>query len=88
VVEAIYNRLGNDLRVSLVNGVTARPSESFLNIVEVIPITGAKLVVRDRRVRLATDLDGRELPVRVEEGRSVVTVPRLDQYDLITLEME
>jgi len=88
VVEAIYNRLGNELRVSLVNGGTARPSfGSFINIIEVDPIMGANIVVRDRNVRRAVDLAGRVLPVRTERGRVVVAVPRLDQYDLVSLEL-
>jgi len=89
VVEAIYNQKGNDLRVSLVNGVTARPSLcNCVNIVEVIPIMWMKIVVNDKRVRRAADLDGRELPVRAEKRGAVITVPRLDQYDLISLEVE
>jgi hypothetical protein len=89
VVEAIYNQKGNELRVSLVNGVTARPSLcSCVNIVEVIPIMWTKIVVNDKRVRRAADLDGRELPVRAEKRGVVITVPRLDQYDLISLEVE
>jgi hypothetical protein len=89
VVEAIYNRLGNELRVSLVNGGTARPSSgSFINIVEVDPIMGTNIVVRDRKVRRAVDLAGHMLPVTTERGRVLVTVPHLDQYDLVSLELE
>jgi len=88
VVEAIYNQLGDELRVSLVNGITARPAGgAYVNIVEVIPIMGTRIVLRDRKVRRAVDLSGHELPVIVALGRATVVVPQLDQYDLISLEL-
>jgi hypothetical protein len=98
VVEAVYNQLGSELRIALINSITTRPSggggesvgaeqRGFINIVEVIPIAGTKIRLRDRRVRRAFDLAGRELRVTVEQGTSVVTVPRLDQFDLITLKL-
>jgi hypothetical protein len=48
---------------------------------------GTKIVVRDRKVRRAVDLAGHELVVTREKGRTVIAVPRLEQYDLISLEM-
>jgi hypothetical protein len=88
VVEAIYNQIEGEMRVSLVSATTSRPGTGkHINIVEVLPITGVKLVMRDRRVRRAVDLVGRELVVTTEEGRTVVAVPRLDQYDLISVEV-
>lgn len=96
VVEAIYNQLGSELRVSLISCITGRPSgeggfhqtgwRGFNNIVEVIPIYNVRVVVRGKTVRRATNLAGRELPLTTARGRTVVTVPRLDQYDVITLE--
>jgi hypothetical protein len=97
VVEAIYNQIGSELRVSLINGITGRPSgevsylagwRGFTNIVEVIPIHDVRIVVRGKQVRRATNLASRMLPLTTAQGRTVVTVPRLLQYDLITLELE
>jgi len=87
-VEAIYNQLGDELRISLVNGVTTRPAGegSYTNIVEVIPIDGVKILVRDKKIRRAYDLAGHELPVTAEDKTTVATVPRLGQFDLVTLE--
>jgi len=86
-VEAIYNQLGNELRISLVNGVTTRPAGegAYTNIVEVIPIDGVTIRVRDKTIRRAYDLAGRELPVAAEGKTTVTTVPRLQQYDVATL---
>jgi len=88
VVEAIYNRLGDEIRVSLVNGITTRPTtDGYVNMVEVIPIMGTKIVVRDRKVRRAVDLEGRSLSIDNKGGKATVTVPRLEQYDLISLDL-
>ena len=88
VVESIYNRIGSNLLVSLVNGVTSRPcTGSYINIVEVLPISGIKILVGKNKVNRATDLLGRELVVTTEMGRTVVTVPQLEQYDLISLQL-
>jgi hypothetical protein len=96
VVEAIYNQFGSELRVSLINGITGRPAgegshnlagwRGFNNIVEIIPIYNVRVVVRGKQIRRATNLAGRELPLTAAKGRAVVTLPRLDQYDVITLE--
>jgi hypothetical protein len=86
VVEAIYNQIGSELRVSLINGITGRPSgKGFTNIVEVIPIHDVKIVVRSKRILRATDLAGRMLSVTSAKGRTVISVPRLMQYDVISL---
>jgi len=88
VVEAIYNQIGNELRVSLISAITSRPAKGkHINIEELLPIMGSKIVVRDRKVRRAVDLAGHELPLTEEKGRAVVTIPHLDQYDLISLEL-
>jgi hypothetical protein len=89
-VEAVYNRKGNSIAVALVNSITGRPTAApgrpaFNNIVEVIPVHDIKIVVRDVAVRQATDLDGRPVPVQKDGARTVITLSRLDQYDVITL---
>jgi len=96
VVEAVYNQTGNELRISLISAVTSRPSggsmfgdpnqRGFINIVEVIPIAGIAIHVRGR-VGRATDMDGRQLRISATPDSSAVHVPRLDQYDVISLEM-
>jgi len=88
VVEAIYNRVGNEMRVSLVNGITTRPTaDGYVNIVEVIPIMGTRIVVIGKKVLRAVDLEGRDVPMATEGPRTVVSVPRLDQYELVSLEV-
>lgn len=96
IVEAVYNQCRNELRISLISAVTSRPSggamygdpnqRGFINIVEVIPVAG--IVIRMRgRVARATNLEGRELRIASTPEGSVVHVPRLDQYDVISIEM-
>jgi hypothetical protein len=97
VVEAIYNQTGTELRVSLVNGITGRPASDgqgvasgnhgFLNIVEVVPVLDTKILLRGKTVRTATNLAGESLRITMEHGHTVVNVPRLEQYDLISLEL-
>jgi len=88
VVEAIYNQLDSKLRISLVSATTSRPGKGkHINIEEVLPIMGIRIVLRDRKVRRAVDLGGHELEVTTEKGRTVVAVPHLGQYDLISLEL-
>jgi hypothetical protein len=60
----------------------------FINIVDVIPVAGIKIRLRDKRVQRAIDLAGRVLRVTAEQGGAVLTVPPLDQYDLLTLELQ
>jgi hypothetical protein len=96
-VEAIYNQTGTELRVSLVNGITGRPAgdgrgvgsgnHGFLNIVEVVPVVDTKILLRGKRVRKATNLNGEQLRVTSGEGSTVIRVPRLEQYDLISLDL-
>jgi hypothetical protein len=98
VVDAIYNQLGSELRISLVNGITARPSggaslisdtqdNGYDNIVEVIPLADLKIVLRGKKVQQATNLAGEKLGVKTEQGTTVIRVPRLDQYDLISVQL-
>jgi hypothetical protein len=99
VVDAIYNRLGSELRISLVNGITARPSggqaeglgtggaPDYVNIVEVIPLSNLKIVLRGKKVQQATNSMGEKLSVTMQGANAVVTVPRLEQYDLISVRL-
>jgi hypothetical protein len=99
VVDAIYNQLGSELRISLVNGTTGRPSgggseaegegrmRGYINIVEAIPVANIRIRLRHKRVRRATNLAGENLLVTTEQGATVVTVPRLEQYDVISVEL-
>ena len=48
------------------------------NIVEMIPMAGIKIRLRDKRVQRAANLAGQELRVTSERGLTVITVPRLD----------
>lgn len=96
VVNAIYNQLGRELRIALVNGITAVPSSAlvpyswkqengFTNIVEVIPVSDLKILLRGRKVQQATNLAGEKLKVTMQAGNTVISVPRLEQYDLISV---
>lgn len=99
VVDAIYNQLGPELRIALVNGITAKPSNAanpysisteasgYTNILEVIPLSNLKIVLRGRKVQQATNLMGEKLNVIMERGNTVITIPRLEQYDLVTVEL-
>jgi hypothetical protein len=55
--------------------------------VEVIPVLDTKILLRGKRVRQATNLAGEQLHVTTEQGNTVIRVPRLEQYDLISLEL-
>ena len=59
----------------------------FINIVDVIPVAGIKIRLRDKRVQRAFDLAGRVLRVTTEQDGAVLTVLPLDQYDLLTLKL-
>ena len=97
VVDAIYNQLGAELRISLVNGITAKPcgaasltdtpGSGYTNIVEVIPLADLKIVLRGKKVEQATNLAGEKLGVTIEEGKTVIRVPRLEQFDLISVQL-
>jgi hypothetical protein len=98
VVNAIYNQLGPELRIALVNGITAKPSgainpvsgeldDFYINVVEVIPLSDLKIVLRGKKVQQATNLMGEKLNVTMERGNTVITVPRLEQYDLVTVDL-
>jgi hypothetical protein len=98
VVDAIYNQLGPELRISLVNGITAKPcgaanpnsdtqGSGYTNIVEVIPLADLKIVLRGKKVQQATNLMGEKLSVTMEGGNTVITVPRLEQYDLKSVQL-
>jgi hypothetical protein len=99
VVEAIYSQTKAELRVALVNAMTGRPSgggdqftvpeaRGYINITEVIPISGLRIILRERAVRRASNLAGEDLPMSTRGDQTVVTVPRLEQYDLITVELK
>jgi hypothetical protein len=98
VVNAIYNQIGRELRIALVNGISAVPSSTlipfswhlengFTNIVEAIPLSDLKILLRGEKVQQATNLMGEKLNVTMERGNTVITVPRLEQYDLVTVEL-
>lgn len=98
VVNAIYNQLGRELRIALVNGITPEPSSTLIpyswqlengytNIVEVIPLSDVKILLRGNEVQQATNLMGEKLNVTMQGGNTVITVPRLEQYDLVTVKL-
>ena len=98
VVNAIYNQLGRELRIALVNGITAEPSSTIIplswnlengytNVVEVIPLSDLKILLRGKRVQLATNLMGEKLKVTMQERNTAITIPRLEQYDLISVQL-
>jgi hypothetical protein len=95
-VEAVYSQLGSELRIALINGITARPAgggmwaeptqRGYINIIETIPIHNVQIRCRGRVARRATNLDNRQLPIRHEAGEEVIAIPPLEQYDVITIE--
>ena len=97
MVNAIYNQLGRELRIALVNGIAAEPSSAIIpvswdrengytNIVEVIPLSDLKILLRGKKVQQATNLMGEKLKVTIQGENTVITVPRLEQYDLISVQ--
>jgi hypothetical protein len=98
VVEAVYNRIGSELRITLVNGMTSRPAggamwgdanrRGYVNITETIPVHDIRIRIRDRTARAASSLNGTQLRI-FGPGRngSIIEVPRLEQYDLISVDV-
>lgn len=99
VVDTIYSQLGRGLRIALVNGITAKPSNVanpvsdrsrdtwYTNIVEVIRVSDLKILLRGQKVQQATNSMGEKLSVTMEKSNTVITVPRLEQYDLISVQL-
>jgi hypothetical protein len=96
-IEAIYNLAGQELRVALVNGITGRPAgdgnwvgsekHGYLNIVEVVPVANCRILLRGIKAGKALNLNGEPLRMTSEGDLMAISVPRLEQYDLISLEL-
>lgn len=99
-MDVIYNQLGSELRLAIINGITGRPSSSrpsvggdqrvsgFVNIVEVIPISNIRIRLKGSKVLRVTNLDGRDLPFDMNHGDTEINLPPLAQYELITIAMK
>jgi hypothetical protein len=82
--------------VKLLSGISATTVANLLsdaqdagytNVVEVIPLADLKILPRGKKVQQATNLMGEKLGVTIERGNTVITVPRLEQYDLISVQL-
>ena len=97
-IEATYNWQGEDLVVVLANGIGNRPvrggvmmlgdSPGFDTIDEVVPVHDIRLHVQQGFVIGADDMCGNPLTITLEsETKSVVTLERLEQYDVIRVQI-
>jgi len=95
-VEAVYCRKESELRVFLINGTMGKPcahvpmpgiSDGFcmhMNLDEVIPVADIRVQFKGATVKSARNLAGEPLAV----SGDTVSLPRLDLYDVVTLEVE
>ena len=95
-VEAVFCRLNNKLRITLVNGITTkvmtgdmwggeRGQRGHVSIPETVPVHGLT-VHTSMPVRNAWDLKGRELSIqRTAKKGASITLPVLNEYGLVEL---
>jgi hypothetical protein len=97
MVEATFNRQGDDLVICLVNGGTSRPAvggfmalddaPAQLALDEIVPLVDVRVHVRDVDVIGAEDGHGQPLlQSRTEQG-AVITLDRLEQFAVIRLQL-
>ena len=89
VVEAIYNRIGPEIRITLVNGITNKPAgkDHLIDIDELIPISGISIIVRDE-IQFVEDMQGRRLSFTSgSNGTRRIDVPRLDQFEVVRVHL-
>jgi hypothetical protein len=95
-VEAIYQQRGDDLIVTLVNGITNKPSahghrfvgeRGHIGLNEVVPIAGVRVRVADARLAGAADRLGRTLETRQDDDAATIELPRLDLYELVRFQI-
>jgi Beta-galactosidase trimerisation domain len=89
VVEAIYNRIGLEIRITLVNGITNKPAgkDNLIDIDELIPISGISVIVRDG-IAYAEDMKGRQLSFNSEpDGTRRIEVSRLEQFEVVKVHL-
>jgi hypothetical protein len=89
VVEAIYNRIGPEIRITLVNGITNKPAgkDHLIDIDELIPISGISVMVRDE-IAFVEDIKGRRLSFSSQsDGTRRIEIPRLEQFEVVTVHL-
>ena len=87
VVEAVYNRRGDEIGIVIINGITGRPTGlgNRVDIDETVPISGISVLSRTRIID-ARDISGRKLNISVHGNATWrVELPKLDAYDAISL---
>lgn len=89
VVEAIYNQLGDEVRITLINGTTNKPSGpgNKIDIDEIIPLHGISISAR-AQVTEAWDMRGRKLACSTEDGAQKIEVPVLRQYEVVHVRLK
>jgi hypothetical protein len=94
MVEAIFNRFGNEVRIVLNNGIHSKTiagdmwagedsKRGHTTLAEVVPVHNLAVKVRGRAVAEAFDLKGRPLNVRRTGGVATISVPVLEQYEVV-----
>ena len=90
-VEAVYQRQGDELVVTLINGLVDKPRASptvergYVGMTETVPIAGLRLHLRGQRSIQAYDLQGNALTVEAGEAETTIEIPELPRYQLIRL---
>lgn len=90
VVEANYHTRDKELKIILTSCIVGRPIGKKFgegchnNIDEVIPIFDIKIKMT-RRVTEAKDMDNNLLQLNREDGITTITLPKLEQYQVVTL---
>ena len=95
-VEAVYQRQGDELVVTLINGLVDKPragghmpfgtvEPGYVGMTETVPIVDLRLHLRGQRSIQASDLQGNALTVEAGEAETTIEIPRLERYQLIRL---
>lgn len=93
-VEAVYQRQGDDLVVTLINGLTNKPSagghrfvgeRGHIGLNEIVPIADVRLRVAGAPTIDAADVKGTSLPVRTDGDVATIEISRLELYQLVRL---
>ncbi len=95
-VEAVYSRRGDEIRIVLINGIHSKviagdlwgaeaAKRGHITLSNVVPVHNLIVRIRSPQVVQAFDLRGRALKVRRSGALSEITVPVLDQYELVRI---
>lgn len=93
-VEAVYQRQGDDLVVTLINGLADKPragghnpifDRGYVGMTETVPVAGLQLNFKGELELEASDHNGERLHVTVTAGDTFIELPTLDRYGLVRI---